>query len=266
MNGAFLMSREIFEHDVFTDIKKFRIFFWIIGHAVFSENGVTKGGIQINRGQYLRSYRNLREDLVYFEKNAEKYYALSTIKDKIQDLVKEGSLTIEETRLGTLFTVVNYEQYQGFEKYKNSEKEDTPNTKRTATEQQPNNNNLDIKDIKDISTTTTTRQGSSGPTDYQRRLLHRYVELRGSGLFHSPKDQQEAMAIESAGVPFEMAISVLESKFAEFTPRHAKDKINSLSYCTGAILDAHYRETQQQGSANEPERHDPNQPKYNYGF
>lgn len=277
MNGAFLMSREIFEHNVFTDIKKFRIFFWIIGHAVFSEQGVVKGGVRINRGQYLRSYRNLREDLVYFEKNAEKYYALSTIKEKIQELVKEGSLTIEETKLGTLFTVVNYEQYQGFERYKNNEKEEVPNTKRTPTEQQtngyrtaneqqPNNNNLGIKDIKDLSTTTTKRQGSSGPTDYQRRLLYRYVELRGSGMFHSSKDQQEAAVIEQAGVPIEMAISILESKFAEFTPRHAKDKINSLSYCTGAILDAHYRETHQQGSADEPEQQQTNQPRYNYGF
>lgn len=277
MNGAFLMSREIFEHNVFTDIKKFRIFFWIIGHAVFSEQGVSKGGVRINRGQYLRSYRNLREDLVYFEKNAEKYYALSTIKEKIQDLVKEGSLTIEETKLGTLFTVVNYEQYQGFERYKNTEKEEVPNTKRTPTEQQtngyrtaneqqPNNNNLGIKDIKDLPTTTTKRQGSSGPTDYQRRLLYRYVELRGSGLFHSPKDQQEAAIIEQAGVPFETAISILESKFAEFTPRHAKDKINSLSYCTGAILDAYYRDTHQQGSADEPEKQETNQPRYNYGY
>lgn len=173
MNGAFLMSREIFGHDVFTDIKKFRIFFWIIGHAVFSEKGVVKGGIRINRGQYLRSFRNLREDLVYYEKNAEKYYSLSTIKDKIEDLVEEGSLIIEETRLGTLFTVVNYEQYQGFERYKTSEKEEVPNSNRTANEQLPNGNgtpneqlpnnkNLGIKDInalkgfKDLTTTSTT--------------------------------------------------------------------------------------------------------------
>lgn len=173
MNGAFLMSREIFGHDVFTDIKKFRIFFWIIGHAVFSEKGVVKGGIRINRGQYLRSFRNLREDLVYYEKNAEKYYSLSTIKDKIEDLVEEGSLIIEETRLGTLFTVVNYEQYQGFERYKTSEKEEVPNINRTVNEHQPNGNgtpneqlpnnkNLGIKDInalkgfKDLTTTSTT--------------------------------------------------------------------------------------------------------------
>lgn len=265
MSGAFLMSRDIFGHEIWTDVAKFRLFFYIVGNAVWSEEGVKKGGVQVGRGQYLRSYRNLREDLVYYDNNTEKRYGLSYIKKKVDELVECEMLLTEETKLGTLFTVVNYHKYQGFEHYKMDSSEHHENSVRTQREQRENNKNKDIKDIKDIST-TTKRQGSSGPTDYQRRLLNRYVELRGSGLFHSPKDQQEAAAIESAGVPFEVAINVLESKFADFQPRHAKDKINSLSYCTGAILDAHYRETQQQVSANEPDRHDPNQPKYNYGF
>lgn len=265
MSGAFLMSRDIFGHEIWTDVAKFRLFFYIVGNAVWSEEGVKKGGIQVGRGQFLRSYRNIREDLVYYDNNAEKKYSLSLIKKKIDDLIQEDMLKVEETKLGTLFTVVNYQKYQAFDHYKTESSEHHENTMRTQREQRENNKNKDIKDNKEIST-TTKRQGSSGPTDYQRRLLHRYVELRGSGLFHSPKDQQEAIVIESAGVPLEMAIGVLESKFAEFTPRHAKDKINSLSYCTGAILDAHYRTTQQQGSAEELEQQQTNQPRYNYGF
>ncbi|GKV56002.1 hypothetical protein NCCP2222_19490 [Sporosarcina sp. NCCP-2222] len=170
MSGAFLMSREIFSHEIWNDVAKFRIFFYIVGNAVFSERGVTKGGIHIGRGQYLRSYRNIREDLLYVEKNAEKYYSLNTIKTKIDELVKEGTLTTEETRLGTLFTVVNYHKYQGFETYKNDSSEQEQNSKRTPkeqqensngtpTEQQQNNKNYVINAInvnQDITTTATT--------------------------------------------------------------------------------------------------------------
>ena len=276
MNGAFLMSREIFDHDVFTDIKKFRIFFWIIGHAVFSEKGVVKGGVRINRGQYLRSYRNLREDLVYFEKNAEKYYSLSTIKDKVENLVEDGSLIIEETRLGTLFTVVNYEQYQGFERYKNTEKEEVPNTKRTATEQQqntngtpneqqPNNKNLGIKDIKAINATTAANTNVhkwTGPTDYQRRLLDRFVQLRG-GFDSNVDDQKVAAEIEQEGVPLELALQVMEKKFADYKPRHSRDKISKLAYCAGAIYDIYHQPAAMPQKTPEQQKQDQ---EYNYGF
>ncbi|MCB2606473.1 hypothetical protein KQ771_15240, partial [Listeria monocytogenes] len=71
-----------------------------------------KGGIRIGSGQYLRSFRNLREDLLYYDNTAEKLYSLSTIKEKIDELVKEESLEITTTKLGTLFTVRNYALYQ----------------------------------------------------------------------------------------------------------------------------------------------------------
>lgn len=140
MSGAFLMAREIFGHEIWQDVAKFRIFFYIVGNAVYSEQGVSKGGIQIRRGQYLRSYRKIREDLFYIEKNAEKYYSLHTIKSKIDELVEEEALLTEETKLGTLFTVVNYQHYQGFESYKKGEIQEVRNGNGTATEQQTNSN------------------------------------------------------------------------------------------------------------------------------
>lgn len=139
--GAFLISREVFENDLWTDTTKFRIFFFIVGNAVFAEEGVKKAGVHIKRGQYLRSLRNLREDLMYYERNAEKLYGMATLNRKINELVNEGRLQIEHTKVGTLFTVVNYEKYQGFDHYKSDSSEQQRNSNGTPAEQQRNNNN-----------------------------------------------------------------------------------------------------------------------------
>ena len=146
MSGAFLMSREIFGHEIWTDVAKFRIFFYIVGNAVWSEEGVKKSSVHVGRGQFLRSYRNIREDLVYYENNMEKRYSLPTIKRKIDELVEEEALKKEDTRLGTLFTVVNYERYQAFSTYSGG----ACNSKRTVNEQQTNSERtIRTKDIKD---------------------------------------------------------------------------------------------------------------------
>ncbi|MGX4686324.1 DnaD domain-containing protein [Vagococcus sp. JNUCC 83] len=147
--GAFQTSREIFENPIWSDVVKFRIFFYIYGNAVFAKEGVTIAGIHLKRGQYLRSYRNLKEDLAYVEKRAIKYYSLHTIKNKIDKLVEENRLKIETTDYGTLFTVVNYEEYQGFERYANPITEQQRNSNGTPTEQQRNNNKNVKKDKND---------------------------------------------------------------------------------------------------------------------
>lgn len=136
--GAFLISREIFGNDLWTDVVKFRIFFYILGNAVFAEEGVKKGGIHIKRGQYLRSLRNLREDLIHFENNAEKMYSLSVLNRKINELVNEERLIVQTTKLGTLFTVVNYDIYQRFENYKGGNLERNENSVGTPLEQRWN--------------------------------------------------------------------------------------------------------------------------------
>lgn len=147
--GAFQTSREIFENSIWTDVVKFRIFFYIYGNAVFAKEGTDIAGIHLKRGQFLRSYRNLQNDLAYMEKRAFKYYSLNTIKTKIEQLVKEKRIEIETTDYGTLFTVLNYEEYQGFERYGKSLSEQQQNGNRTLSEQQQNNNK-NVKNDKNV--------------------------------------------------------------------------------------------------------------------
>lgn len=149
MGGAFQTSREIFNNPIWQDVSKFRIFFFIVGNAVFSNDGVRISDVHIKRGQFLRSYRNLCDDLQYIENRKVKKYSISVISRKIDSLVKEERLKIESTELGTLFTVVNYEEYQRLENYKaklGTELEQGWNTVGTELEQSGNNNKKDNKD------------------------------------------------------------------------------------------------------------------------
>ena len=155
--GAFQTSREIFENPIWQDVIKFRLFFFIVGNAIFAEEGARSGGVHLKRGQYLRSYRNLSSDLEYLDNRSLKKYSISVIKKKVDQLVKENRVEIEETELGTLFTVVNCDMYQGFDHYKGGNREQRENSARTERERSENNNNNGNKvkkvknDIKDYT-------------------------------------------------------------------------------------------------------------------
>lgn len=167
--GAFQTSREIFENPIWTDVVKFRLFFYIYGNAVFAKDGTMVANIHLKRGQFLRSYRNLANDLSYMEKRSFKNYSISTIKAKVEQLVKENRIEIEPTDYGTLFTVVNYDEYQGFERYSNLSSEQQPNGARTATERQPNNNK-NVKNDKKENTSPTSAKPKYGPDDVPYKI------------------------------------------------------------------------------------------------
>jgi len=175
--GAFQTSREIFDNPIWTDVVKFRIFFYVYGNAVFSKAGTTVAGVYLKRGQFLRSYRNLANDLAYVEKRHQKKYSLNTIRNKIEQLVKEKRIKIESTDYGTLFTVVNYDEYQGFERYSKRMSDtatDTPSdTVREHQVIQQVNNNKNVKNDK------KEEEGKPDSVPKQTKpMCHRYGEYK----------------------------------------------------------------------------------------
>lgn len=139
MAGAFQTAREIFDNPIWQNIVEFRLFFLIYGKATFTD-GVRIGDIELKRGQWVRSYRNLQHDLEYIENNAIKRYSLATIKRAIDKLTKDGRLLSKTCEYGTLFEVVNYAKYQCLDNYANGSLERQRNGNETATKQQRNNN------------------------------------------------------------------------------------------------------------------------------
>ena len=154
MSGAFQTSRCIFENPIWQNVVEFRLFFLIYGKAIFKEEGCKQGAIKLERGQWLRSYRNLQADLEYVENRSVKKYSLSRIKRAVDSLVKAERIKVEDTELGTLFTVLNYSKYQGFENYRQhnenaerTQRERRENGNGTQRERQRNNNKKENKDI-----------------------------------------------------------------------------------------------------------------------
>ena len=145
--NKFYISRDIFENDIWQKPTELRLFLYLIGKAMFTD-GVKIGGVELKRGQFIRSYRNIVKDLIYIENNAVKEYSLSTISKLIDKLINENRITKEDTELGTLFTITNYSQYQALPQNKPT----TKNGERTEKEQQANNN----KNVKKVKTKDTT--------------------------------------------------------------------------------------------------------------
>jgi hypothetical protein len=154
MGGAFLTSRELFDNPIWKNVVDFRLFFLIYGQAVFLEEGYQQAeNLFLNRGEWCRSIRNLQNDLEYIENRQIKRYSLSVLSRCIKRLEQSQRICTRSHELGTVFTVVNYEQYQAFSSYKkdNLERnlEQSGNSGGTVEEQSGNNNNKGIKGNKD---------------------------------------------------------------------------------------------------------------------
>lgn len=154
MKGAFQTSRELFANPIWKNIVEFRLFFLIYGNAVFSEDGFRLADdLVLKRGEWCRSTRKLQEDLQYIENRQVKTYSTSVINRCIKKLEKSQRICTRIHELGTVFTVMNYEQYQGFEGYKNQDLEQnlehSGNDVGTVEEQQ-RNNNKNVKNDKNV--------------------------------------------------------------------------------------------------------------------
>lgn len=160
MQGWIKLNRELFESDIWNDVTTFRLFILLIAKASH-QDGVKTKGMVINRGQYVRSYRKLAEDLSYKEGRGFKKYSLSTIMKCVNKLIESERVNVKETELGTLFTIVNYSKYQDFndieQKTTNTINEEvktncelTANEVRTNCEQEQELKHLSTKEL-DIS-------------------------------------------------------------------------------------------------------------------
>ncbi|AUJ25162.1 DnaD domain-containing protein [Virgibacillus dokdonensis] len=173
--GWIKLYREVFDSDIWHDVTTFRLFIFLIGKASHKDGFKYKGMI-LNEGQYVSSYRKLRDALAYKEGRGYKKYSLSTVKACVNKLIKAERVNVKETELGTLFTIVNYAKYQELEdtgkESKNTLNEKvrtnaelTPNDVRTKSEQDQELKNLRIKELY-----TTTANSEDAIVFYQNNF------------------------------------------------------------------------------------------------
>lgn len=168
MAGSFQTDRDIFANPIWKNIVEFRLFFLIFGNAVFSNEGVRMSDdLTLKRGEWVRSTRKLQEDLQYIENRQVKTYSTSVINRCIKKLERMQRICTRTHELGTVFTVVNYDQYQSFTAFKNTNLEHNLeqrwNNSGTVLEQQRNNNKNDNKDKNDNKNNSSSGIGEIDP-------------------------------------------------------------------------------------------------------
>lgn len=161
MQGWIKLHRQILDNEIWHDVTTFRLFTLLLLQAVHKD-GVKVKGIELKRGQYLRSYSKLAEDLEYKEKRGYKKVSKSTVLRSVKKLVEERMVSVYETDYGTVFTIIKYHEYQGFdddnktliETVNEPLSERNRNEIETLSKQEQELKNLRIKECKEDTTTT----------------------------------------------------------------------------------------------------------------
>lgn len=139
MDGWIKLHRKITEHEIWSDVMTFRLFMLLLIKATHQETKMK--GIVLQRGQYVRSYSKLAEDLGYKEGGRGlKTPSKSTVSRSVKKLIDNGMIAVHETEHGTVFTVLKYELYQGFEAPIENESGTVSETNPERTQNEPETN------------------------------------------------------------------------------------------------------------------------------
>ncbi|WP_025718413.1 phage replisome organizer N-terminal domain-containing protein [Paenibacillus sp. 1-18] len=80
---------------------------------------------------------------------------------------------------------------------------------------------------------------SSSDIDYRNAVANKYLQRRGKGLDITAADETSIDELQAAGVPLQTALDGIDQSFDKFKPKHRRDEIRSLSYCTTIIFSLH---------------------------
>lgn len=150
MQGWIKLHRKILDNELWNDVSTFRLFTLLLLKAAHRD-GVKINGVELKQGQYIRSYRKLAEDLSYKEGRGLKQYSTGTIKRCFAKLIQNGMVTVHETELGTLVTILNYASYQDSEGNESETRNGTMNEVETKSKRAQNNNKNE-EELKNSST------------------------------------------------------------------------------------------------------------------
>ncbi|NRD79119.1 hypothetical protein HPT25_17310 [Bacillus sp. BRMEA1] len=255
MSGWVKLTKQFTNDELWFNVTAFRLYVWILMKASY-EDGIVLNGMRLKKGQYIRAYSQLSEDLMYIEGRAKKALAKSTVKRAVDKLVKKGLLMAEETPLGTLFTVVNSDDFRCLDgtgdffcpPFRETTVEHSPNDKKTEPEL-----NIKNQEFKNLNKNGQHHsQENHSPEDQEsesqnqndqaedkekriNRIASRFVTLRNNGLFLSPKDELAIERIGELPLTTEQLEVLLEEIFHEFHMKNPNGEISSAMYCEKVI-------------------------------
>jgi hypothetical protein len=109
----FTIDRKLFSSDIwFASPWKLKIWIYLVGNANYKAGSFM--GVDIERGQLIRSYRTIAKDCGYKIGYRLKKPSLTTVRRICEELTKEGRTHSRTVHCGTLFTIINYNDLQPF--------------------------------------------------------------------------------------------------------------------------------------------------------
>ncbi|MCK6164058.1 hypothetical protein KZX64_10725 [Bacillus pumilus] len=235
--GWVKLHRKILEHELWNDVTTFRLFTLLVMKASH-QDGFKMNGVVLNKGQYIRSYSKLCEDLAYKEGRGLKKLSKSTIMRSIKKLVMNNIITVSETELGTLFTIVKYESYQEF----SNDHETEPRTEEEPIAERRRNESGTkselYQELKNLRIKEEEEKRASVENDLTpfQQIEEKYLSRKG-GLMLTPKDSVAIERILKERIPLEEILVWIDEVFDQYQPKHRADSIKSFAYLESAILD-----------------------------
>ena len=111
----FTIDRKIFSSDIwFASPWKLKIWIYLLGNANHKDGNFM--GVEIKRGQILRSYRTIAKDCGYKIGYRLKKPSIDTVRRICEELTKDLRTRSRTVHCGTLFTIINYNELQPLSK------------------------------------------------------------------------------------------------------------------------------------------------------
>ncbi|MDN3014594.1 hypothetical protein PH210_00060 [Paenibacillus sp. BSR1-1] len=200
-----------------------------------------KCGIPLKKGQYIRAYSKLVEDLGYREGRGEKLYSKSTIKRAADKLVKKGLIAREELSIGTLFTVLRYEDIQHggnidffCPPIRGTMMQQPGNVHETNVQlNQERENKEKVKN--DVNQEISLQSGGK----YESRknaITERFITLRNRGRLLSAKDINALERVATHNIPLEKILDWMDETYFNYIKNTPNGTINSMVYYETAIV------------------------------
>ncbi|WP_421377962.1 DNA helicase [Bacillus salacetis] len=243
MTGWIPFKRKNIESEIWSEPFTLRLFILLCCRAVVKEY-VLVNEVKVQKGQYLRSFSLLAEDMMYVQNGNMKIPAKSTIKRSVDRLVKFGYITTEETRLGTLFTILDADdEHQDFFCDENGATGEIlpENREKTAELQQEElkkekKDKKDLKEIvkepkKDYSGKTVEKESSKSEV-----VTRKFISLRNSGFRISAKEQCAIERVCEGNVDSQQLVKWMEEVHAAYKKRNRHGSIKSFLYYEKALM------------------------------
>ncbi|WP_113928087.1 DNA helicase [Bacillus sp. P14.5] len=192
--------------------------------------------VKVHRGQYLRSYSRLAEDLQYVENGNLRIPSKNTIKLSVDRLRKYGLISTEETKIGTLFTLIDSDgDFSALENGRTDDEaqQDKANIKAALKEECKKGREEKEKE------SVRAREDLPSKQDVQRRVekvTEKFLKLRNSGFCISPKEKCAIEKIAESDIEEETLLCWMEELQSAYRKRNADHTINSFAYYEKALM------------------------------